>query len=91
VLRRITGPKWEEVVGDWRRQNNEELHSLYTSSIIIRMIKAWRMRWVVHAACMREMRNVHKIFIRRPERERPLGRPRHRWQDSIRMGLKEIG
>jgi hypothetical protein len=78
VLRRMFRPKREEVAGGWRRLQNEELHDLYTSPNVIRVIKGGRMRWTVHAARTREMRNPYKILVGEPERKRPLGRHRHK-------------
>jgi hypothetical protein len=72
VLRRIFGPKRDEVIGDWRKLHNEELHNLYSSPSIIRMIKSRKMRWAWHVARM-GMRNIHKIFVGKSEGKRPLG------------------
>jgi hypothetical protein len=83
---RIFGSKRDEVTGGWRKLHNEELHSLYSSQSIIRMIKPRRMRWAGHVAQM-EKRNAYRIFVGKPEGERPLGRPRHRWVDNIKMDL----
>jgi hypothetical protein len=91
VLRRLFGPKRDEVTGEWRKLHSEELHSLYSSSDIIRQVKSRRMRWVGHMALMGEERKVYKVLGRKPEGKRPLGRPRHRWEDGIRMDLREIG
>jgi hypothetical protein len=78
VLRRIFGPKREEVAGDWRRLHNEELHNLHASPNVIRVIKSKRMSWTGHVARMEEMRNAFKILIGKSEGKRPLGRPRRR-------------
>jgi hypothetical protein len=86
VLRRIFGPKRDEVTGDWRKLHNEELHDLYSSPSIIRVIKATRIRWAGHVARMEEVREAHNILV-----VRPLGRPRRRWEDNIQMDLGEIG
>jgi hypothetical protein len=67
VLRRIFGPKRDEVTGDWRKLNNEELHNLYSSPNIIRMIKSRRMRWAGHVARMRETMNAYRILVGKPE------------------------
>jgi len=78
VLRRIFGPKRDEVTGDWRRLHNEELNDLYSSSNIVRVIKLRRMRWAGHVAWMGEERGVYRVLVGKPEGKRPLGRPRHR-------------
>jgi hypothetical protein len=90
VLRRIYGPKRDEVTGEWRKLYNEELHNLYSSDII-RQVKSKRMRWTGHVARMEEERKVYKVLVGNPERKRPLGRPRRSWEDGIRMDLREIG
>jgi hypothetical protein len=71
--------------------NNEELHILYSSPNIMRQIKSRRMRWAGHVARMGEERNVYKVLMGKPDGKRPLGRPRRRWEDGIRMDLREIG
>jgi hypothetical protein len=86
VLRRIFGPKRDGVTGGWRK-----LHSLYSSPSIIRIIKSRRMRWAGHVARMGEKRNVYRLLVGEPEGKRPLGRPRRRWVDNIKMDLLEIG
>jgi hypothetical protein len=78
VLRRIFGPKRDEVTGGWRRLHNEELHYLYSSGCIIRMIKSKMMRWVGHIARMEEDKNAYRILMGNPEGKRPLGKPRRR-------------
>jgi hypothetical protein len=87
VLRRIFGPKTDEVKGEWRKLHNEELHNLYSSRDIIRQVKSRRRRWVGHVACMGEERKVYKILVGKPEGKRPLRRPRRRWEDGVRMDL----
>jgi hypothetical protein len=91
VLTRIFGPKRDEVTGEWRKMHNEELHILYSSPNIIRQIKSRRMRWAGHVACMGEEKNVYRVLMGKPKGKRPLGRPRRRWEDGIRMDLREIG
>jgi hypothetical protein len=91
VLRRIFGPKRDEVTGEWRRLHNEELNDLYSSPNIFRVVKSRRMRWVGHVARMGEGRGAYGILVRRPEGRRPLGRPRRRWEDNIKMDLQEMG
>jgi hypothetical protein len=88
VLRRIFGPKRDEMIGGWRKLHNEELHNLYSSPSIIRMIKSRRIRWVGHVARMGEKRNAYRILVGKPEGKRLLRRPRRRWEDNIRIGLK---
>jgi PAS domain-containing protein len=89
VLRRIFGPKRDEVTGGWRKPLNEELHGCTLHPVLL--IKARRMRWVGHVACMGEVRDAYNILVQRPEGRRPLGRPRCRWEDNIKMDLREIG
>jgi hypothetical protein len=91
VLRRIFGPTRDEVTGEWRKLHNGELHNLYSPSDIIRQIKSSRMRWAGHAARMGEGRNFYRVLVGKPEGKRPLGRPRRRWEDGIKMDLEEIG
>jgi hypothetical protein len=91
VLRRIFGPKRGEVTGEWSKLHNEELDDLYSSPNIVRVIKSRRMRWVGHVAHMAEGRGMYRVLVGKPEGRRPLGRPRHRWEDSIKMNLQEVG
>jgi hypothetical protein len=91
VLRRIFGPKRDGVTGGCRKLHNEELHNLYSSPSIIRIIKSRRMKWAGHVARMGEKRNVYRLLVGKPEGKRPLGRPRRRWIDNIKMDLLEIG
>jgi hypothetical protein len=79
------------VTGDWRKLHNEELHNLYSSPSIIRMIRSRRMRWAGHVVRMGEKRNAYRILVGKPEGRRPLRRPRRRWMDNIKMDLREIG
>jgi hypothetical protein len=74
------------VAGEWRKLHNEELHDLYSSPSIIRMMKARRMTWAGHVAVMGEKRNAFRLLVGKPEGRRPLGRPRRTWLDNIRMG-----
>jgi hypothetical protein len=91
VLRRIFGRKREEVTGEWRKLHNGELHKLYSSPDIIRQIKSRRMRWAGHVARMGEGRKVYGVLLEKPEGKRPLVKPRRRWDDGIKMDLREIG
>jgi hypothetical protein len=79
------------VTGEWRRLHNEELNDLYSSPNIIRVIKSIRMRWAEHIARMGEKRGAYRILVGRPEGRRPLGRPRRRSEDNIKMDLREVG
>jgi hypothetical protein len=90
VLRRIFGLKRDEVTGGWRKLHNE-VHGFYSSPSIVRVIKARRMRWAGHLARMGAVRGAYNILVGRPEGRRPLGRPRRRWEDNIKMDLREIG
>jgi hypothetical protein len=91
VLRRIFGPKRDEVMGEWRKLHNEELRGLYSSPSIIIIIKSRMMRWAGHVARMGEKRNAYRLLVGKLEGKRPLGRPRRRWVDNIRMDLGEVG
>jgi hypothetical protein len=91
VLRRIFGPKRDEVTDEWRKLHNEELRDLYSSPSIIRIIKSRMMSWAGHVARMWEKRNAYIILVGKPEGKRPLGRPRRRWVDNIRIDLGEMG
>jgi hypothetical protein len=86
VLRRIFGPKRDEVTGEWRQLHNEELRDLYTSPSIIGMINLMRMRWVGHIALIGEKRNAYRLLVGKP----PLGRPKRRWVDNIKMDVGEV-
>ena len=78
VLRRIFGPRRDEVTGEWRRLHNEELNDLYSSPKIVRVMKSRRMRWAGHVGCMGEERGTYRILVGKPEGKRPLGRPSRR-------------
>jgi hypothetical protein len=91
VLRRIFGPRKDEVTGEWRRLHNEEINDLYSTPNIVRVIKWRRMRWAGHVARMGEERGVYTVLVWKPERKRPLGRPRRRWVDNIKIDLQEVG
>ena len=90
VLRRIFGPRRDEVTVEWRRLHNEELNDLYSSPNIVRVIKSRRMRWAGRVACMGEERGAYRVLVGKPEGKRPLGRSRRRWVDNIRMDLQEV-
>ncbi|KAJ4440720.1 hypothetical protein ANN_08868 [Periplaneta americana] len=91
VLGKIFGAKRDEATGEWRKLHNAELHALYSSPDIIRNIKSRRLRWAGHVARMGESRNAYRVLVGRPEGKRPLGRPRRRWEDNIKMDLREVG
>jgi hypothetical protein len=78
-------------LGDWRKLHNEELHNLYASPNIIRMFKSRRMRWAWHVVRREEMRNAYRILAGKTEGKKPLGRPRRRWVDSIKIDLRPDG
>ena len=90
VLRRIFGPRRDEVRGEWKRLHNEELSDLYSSPNIVRVIKSRRMRWAGHVARMGEERGTYRVLVGKPEGKKPLARPRRRWV-NIRMDLQEVG
>jgi hypothetical protein len=90
VLEKKFGPKSEED-GSWKKLHNDELHSLYSSPNIVRVIKSWRVRWAGHVARMGEGRGVYKVSVGRSEGKRPVGRSTRRWEDNIKMDLRETG
>jgi hypothetical protein len=89
VLSRIFGPKRDDMVGSSRKLHNEELRILHSSPSTIRIIKSRRMRWAGHVACKGEKRNAYRILVGKPEGKRPLGRPKRRWEDNIKMDFRE--
>ena len=91
VLRRIFGPKRDEVRGELRKLHNEELNDLYCSPNIFRVIKSRRMRWAGHVAQLRERKGVYRVLVGKPEGKRPLGTPRSRCEDNSKMDLQEVG
>ena len=91
VLRRIFGTKMDEVTGEWRKLHNEELNDLYCSPNIVRVIKLGRIRWAGHVAGIGESRGVYSALVGKHEGKRPLGRPKRRWEDNIKMDLQEVG
>jgi hypothetical protein len=90
VLRRIFGPKRDEVTGEWRKLQNEELHDMYPSPSIVEVIRS-RRSWAGHVARVGERRRVYRVLVRKPEGKIPMGRPRLRWEDNIKMDLQEMG
>ena len=91
ILRKIFGAKKDEITGDWRKLHSAELHALYSSLNIIRSLKSRRLRWAGHVAHMEQSRNAYRVLVGKPEGKRRLGRPRHRWDDNIKMDLREMG
>jgi hypothetical protein len=88
MLRKVFRPERDEVTGEWRKLHDEELNDLYSLPNIVRVVKSRRMRWVWHVV---EERGVHSVLVGKPEGKRPLERPRHRWEDNIKMDLQEVG
>jgi hypothetical protein len=91
VLMRIFGPRRNQVTFEWRKLHNVEIHNLYSSPDIIRQIKSRRMRWAGHVARMGEDRKMYKVLVGNSEGKRSLRRLRRRWEDRIRMDLRDIG
>ena len=91
VLRKIFEPKRDEVKSEWRKLRNEELNDPYSSPNIVWVIKSRRMRWAGHVARIGEKRGVYRVLVGKPEGKRPLGRPRSRWENNIKMDLQEVG
>jgi len=90
VLRRVFGPKRDEITGEWRKLHNEELSDLYSLPNIVRVVKSRRMSWAGHVARMGKGRGVHRVLVGKPEGKKPLGRPRRRWEDNIKMDFQEV-
>jgi len=91
VLRRIFGPRSDEVTGEWRKLHNEELNDLYSLPSIVRVIKSRIMRWAGYVARIGERRVVYRVLVGKPEGKRRLGRPRLRWENYIKMDLQDVG
>ena len=91
VLRKIFGAKRDEITGEWRKSHNTELHALYSLPNIIRNLKSRRLRWAGHVARMEQSRNAYKVLVGKLEGKRPLGKPRRRWEDTIKIDLREMG
>jgi len=91
VLTRLFGPKRDEVTGEWRNLHNEEFSNLYFLPNIVRVVKSRRMKWAGHVARMGEGRGVYRVLVGKCEGKRPLGRPRLRWEDNIKLDLQEVG
>jgi hypothetical protein len=91
VFRRVFEPKGDEVTGERRKLHKDKLSDLYTLPNIVRVIKSRRMRSAGHVARMGEGRGVHRVLVGKPEGKRPLGRPKRRWEDNIKMELQEVG
>jgi hypothetical protein len=87
VLRRIFGPKRDKVRGEWRKLHNKKLNDLYFSPTTAQVIKSRRVKWTGHTVCMGEKRSIHRVLVGKLVGKRPLGRPRHRWEDNIKMDL----
>jgi hypothetical protein len=91
VLRRVFGPKRDEVTGEWRKLHNEELNDLYSLPNIVQVVKSRRMRWARHVARIGEERGTQRLLVGKPEGKRPWGSPRRRWEENIKMDLQEVG
>jgi hypothetical protein len=90
VLRRVFGPKWDEGTGEWRKLHNEEVRDLYCLPNIVRVVKSRRMRLAGHETRWGEGRGVHRVLVGRFEGKRPLGRPRRRWEDNIKIDFQDV-
>ena len=91
VLWKIFEPTRDDVTEEWRKLLNEELNDMYSSPYIVHVIKSIRMRWAGHVERMGERRGVYRVVVGKLEGKRPIGRPRHRWEDNIKMDLQEVG
>jgi hypothetical protein len=91
VLRKIFGPKRDEVIGEWRKLHNEELNDLHSSPNNVRVVKSRRMGWTGQVARMGDRSGVYRILVGKSEGKRPFGRTRLRWEDNIKMDLQEVG
>jgi hypothetical protein len=91
VFNFLFGAKKDEVRGEWRKLHNEELNDLYSLPNIVRVVKSRRMRWAGHVARVGEERGVHSVLVGKPEGKRPLGKPRRRWEDNIKIDVEEVG
>jgi hypothetical protein len=91
VLRKVFGPKRDEVRGEWRRLHSEELNNLYSSPNITRMIIPRIMRWAGYVACMRDRRGAYTVLVGRPDGRRPYGKSRRRWENINETNLQEMG
>ena len=80
----------DKITGEWRKLHNAELHALYSSSNIIGNLKSRRLRWAEHVARMEKFRNAYRVLVGKPESKRPLGMPRRRWEDNIKVDLMEV-
>ena len=91
MLRKILGAKRHEITGEWRTSQSAEVHVLYSSPNIIRNLKSIRLRWAGHVARMEQSRNAYRVLVGKSKGKRPLGRPRRRWEDNIKIDLRENG
>jgi hypothetical protein len=91
VLRRVFGPKGDEVTGKWRKLHNEKFNDMYSLAKIVRVVKSRRMRWAGHVARIGEGTVVHRVLVGKPEGKRPLERPKRRWEDNTKMDVQEVG
>jgi hypothetical protein len=90
VLRKLIGPKRDEVTGEWRKLHNEKLNDLYSLPSIVRVVKSRRMRWAGHVARMGYVRGVHRLLMEKPVGKRPLGKPRQKWRIILRWIFRKL-